>query len=66
MIETNKCPKCLNIYDVSWDDREERDDDNEELENLPEFDEQDSFPQYCPFCGIHREYCGEEDGSDDF
>ena len=28
--------------------------------------EDEQYPEYCPFCGVHREYGGEEDGYDSF
>jgi hypothetical protein len=48
-----------------WDDDSDEyysdcieDDDDTYIEEL--------YPEYCPFCGIHREYGGEEDGCDSF
>lgn len=66
MIETNKCPKCLNVFTVEWEDREEIADEEDENSSIADFDEEESYPQYCPFCGTHREYCGEDDLADDF
>lgn len=65
MIEKNKCPSCKHIYEVSWDD-----DDSEYYEDNETWDDDQSYedelyPEYCPFCGIHREYGGECDSYDD-
>jgi len=62
MIETNKCPGCKHVYEIIWDD------DNTEYYNdvEDEFDElEELYPEYCPFCGIHRNYNTEVDSSDD-
>ena len=67
MIEKNKCICCKHIYEVSWDD-----DDNSEYYTDDETWEKDEsyedalYPEYCPFCGIHREYSGECDSYDEF
>jgi len=65
MIEKNKCTCCKHIYEIMWDDDSDEyysdcieDDDDTYIEEL--------YPEYCPFCGIHREYGGEEDGCDSF
>lgn len=60
MIEKNKCPCCKYIYEIIWDDdMTEYYSDSVECEDV--FDEE-LYPEYCPFCGIHREYGGEDDG----
>ena len=64
MIEQNKCPGCKYIYEISWDD-----DSREYYSDVIEDDtdesyEEELYPEYCPFCGIHREYGGEEDSYD--
>lgn len=64
MIETNKCPGCKHVYEIIWDD-----DNNEYYNDIEEddmFDElEELYPEYCPFCGIHRDYNSEVDSSDD-
>lgn len=66
MIEKNKCICCKNVYEIIWDD------DSDEyyadsIENDEDYDYDDeSYPEYCPFCGVHREYGGEDDGCDSF
>lgn len=56
MIEKNKCTTCKHVYEVSWDDDTDtycNDDDSWETD---ESYEDELYPEYCPFCGIHREY----------
>jgi|688.fasta_scaffold91245_8 hypothetical protein len=67
MIETNKCPGCKHVYEIVWDDdNSEYYNDNEDEDELDQFDESEElYPEYCPFCGIHRDYNGEVDSSDD-
>jgi hypothetical protein len=66
MIEKKKCTCCSYVYEISWDDEsdhyynEDRDDDCESD------DKEELVPEYCPFCGVHREYGGEGDSYDDF
>lgn len=64
MIEQNKCPKCRYSYEVSWDDDANYYNDNDDWDNDNTCDEE-LYPEYCPFCGIHREYGNECDSYDD-
>lgn len=68
MIEKNKCPSCKYIYEVAWDDDDESyyADDESNLWSRDNSYDDELYPEYCPFCGLHREYGGEEDASDDF
>lgn len=63
MIETNRCPKCKYVYEISWDDETDKyySDDNEDFEDL---EREELYPEYCPFCGIHRIYGSEDDSCD--
>jgi hypothetical protein len=66
MIEKNKCACCKNVYEIMWDD-ETDDYYSDSIENDDDsICEDEQYPEYCPFCGVHREYGGEEDGYDSF
>ena len=67
MFETNKCPKCKYIYEVSWDDADDDEyfTDDEDFVN-DSFEKEDLDPCFCPFCGINRVYGSEDDGEDEF
>jgi hypothetical protein len=65
MIENNNCPKCKYVYEITWDDDSDKyynDYDEELIDEVTE----ELYPEYCPFCGTHRDYCSEEDASDIF
>jgi len=63
MIEENTCPRCKYSYELIWDDSDELfDEDDQDTDQLPE---EELYPEYCPFCGLHRVYGGELDGYDD-
>lgn len=64
MIEKNKCTSCKHVYEISWDDDAEYYNDDESWEDDDSF-EDELYPEYCPFCGIHREYGSESDSYDD-
>jgi hypothetical protein len=59
MIEKIKCKCCSYKYEVIWgdtdDDYYEDEEDKEEVDK----DEEELFPEYCPFCGSHCEYVEE-------
>lgn len=66
MIISNKCSKCKYVYELTWDDEgdkyyNDRDDDYDD-----DLYDDDLYPEYCPFCGLHKNYCDEEDASDIF
>lgn len=66
MIEKNKCVTCKTIYEIVWDD-DDSDYYSSAIEDDDDFEYADDvYPQYCPFCGLHREYGGEEDSYDDY
>lgn len=63
MIISNKCTQCKYAYEITWDDAADKyysDDDEDE-----DFEEE-LYPETCPFCGLHKNYCDEEDASDIF
>jgi hypothetical protein len=64
MIENNRCPKCKYVYEVSWDDEDDKYycDDEEDFEDL---EREELYPEYCPFCGTYRIYGTEDDSRDD-
>jgi hypothetical protein len=65
MIEINKCTECKLPFEISWDDCsdtfyegvEDTDKDPNDFIFSPS-------PGYCPFCGTHLSYNGEDDISD--
>jgi CRISPR/Cas system-associated protein Cas10 (large subunit of type III CRISPR-Cas system) len=63
MIENNRCSKCKYVYEVSWDDEDDKyycdEDGYEDLER------EELYPEYCPFCGTHRAYGNEGDSFED-
>ncbi len=64
MIESNKCTKCKYAYEVTWDDDGQYYNDYDET--YDDNPEEDLYPEHCPFCGTHKNYCDEEDASDIF
>jgi len=65
MIESNKCTKCKYVYELTWDDEGDKYYNNHD-DDLDEDYDDDLYPEYCPFCGLHKNYCDEEDSSDIF
>ena len=66
MIEKNKCTCCKFIYEVIWDD-DTQEYYSDSIEDDDDFSyNEELYPEYCPFCGVHREYGGEEDSYDIF
>lgn len=60
MVISNICSCCKYRYEVTWDD-----DAHYENAEVSEDWDDELYPEYCPFCGVHREYFGESDESDD-
>lgn len=56
MIETTKCRHCRQAYEITWNDvdvdewRDDFDDDSDS-----DFNDENSDPVYCPFCGCHMD-----------
>lgn len=66
MIVSNKCTKCKYVYELTWDDEGDKYyNDYDEQDEDDDYDD-DLYPEYCPFCGLHKNYCDEEDSSDIF
>lgn len=65
MLETNKCPACKHVYEITWDD-----DNTEYFHDVDEYEDtvdefEELYPEFCPFCGIHRDYTSECDSCDE-
>jgi len=66
MVENNRCPKCKYVYEVSWDDEDDKYycDDTEDGEE-DDLEHEELYPEYCPFCGTHHLYGTEGDSYDE-
>jgi len=59
MIDLKKCTECTLTFEVLWDDTTEiYSAEVEDTDRDPTDFDDDPFPIYCPFCGIHIGYDG--------
>jgi hypothetical protein len=56
-----ECSCCGSIYSIVWTRVEDMTDWPDDLENQ-EDEDNDSYPEFCPFCGRHE---GDEGSLDD-
>lgn len=61
MTENNRCTKCKYVYELLWDDTNDDYYNDEDEDDFSSVENEELYPEYCPFCGTHRAYGTEND-----